>query len=97
MKTPQECSNITEVRNEIDRIDKAVINLLSQRAAYVHEVVKYKDPTPQGIEAIDRRQRVLDSRRQWAQMAGFDPDVVEDLYVRLIDYFIEEEKKLVQP
>lgn len=94
-KLPQECTNITEVRNEIDRIDTEIINLLSQRFGYVREVVKYKDNTAEGIEATDRRQAVIDSRRSWAENSGINPDVIEHIYNTLIDYFIEEEKKIV--
>lgn len=93
-KKPSECTNITEVRNEIDNIDRIIIELLSERFQYVKEVVKYKDNTPKSIEASDRRSIVLSQRRQWAAEKGLDPDVVEDIYKRLIQYFISEEMKI---
>lgn len=93
-RLPSECSNITEVRQEIDNIDKVVIKLLSERFGYVKEVVKYKEKTASSIEASDRRSAALNDRRKWAEEAGLDPDVVEDIYSRLIQYFIEEEKKI---
>ena len=91
----QECTTITEVRNEIDNIDSEIIKLLSTRFGYVREVVKYKENTDSGIEATDRRAAVIASRRQWAKEAGLSPDVIENIYNTLIDYFIEEEKKLM--
>lgn len=94
-KQPLECSNITEVRNEIDNIDREIINLLATRFEYVREVVKYKDGTASGIEASDRRNAVLQTRREWAEEKGLNPDVVEDIYARLIAYFISEEKKII--
>lgn len=94
-KLPLECSNITEVRNEIDNIDKEIIRLLSVRFGYVREVVKYKENTSDGIEAADRRAAVISSRREWAEAQGLNPDVIEDMYNRLINYFIEEEKKII--
>ena len=48
-KLPQECTNIEEVRNEIDNIDTDIIKLLSARFGYVREVVKYKEKTASGI------------------------------------------------
>lgn len=95
MRSPQECTNIAEVRNGIDCIDKQIIELLSTRFGYVCEVVKYKEKTAEGIEASDRRAAVIATRRQWAQEAGLSPDVMEKIYNMLIEYFIEEEKKLV--
>ena len=95
-KLPEECTNINEVRNEIDNIDFDLIKLLSNRFGYVREVVKYKENTNDGIEASDRRAAVIASRRKWAEEAGINPDVIENIYNTLIDYFITEEKKLIQ-
>ncbi len=95
-KLPQECTNITEVRNEIDSIDSEIIKLLSMRFGYVREVVKYKEKTASGIEASGRRAAVIASRRKWAEEAGIGPDVIESIYNTLIDYFIIEEKKIMQ-
>lgn len=94
-KQPSECTSLNEVRHEIDAIDREIIRLLSTRFDYVREVVKYKDNTAQGIEANKRRADVLRSRRVWAEDGGLDPDVIEDIYTRLIHYFIDEEKKLI--
>lgn len=91
---PSECSNITEVREEIDNIDRAIIGLLSQRFEYVKEVVKYKSNDHQSIVAVDRRKNVLECRRKWAVENGLHPDVIEDVYIKLIDYFISEEIKI---
>lgn len=92
--TPAECMNITEVRSEIDRIDRVIIELLSERFEYVKEVVKYKDNTPDSIIATDRRTEVLQCRRRWAEEMGLSPDVIEKMYADLIQYFIEEEMKI---
>ncbi len=94
-KLPHECTDITEVRNEIDSIDAEIIQLLSTRFGYVREVVKYKENTDSGIEASDRRAAVIASRRQWAEEADINPDVIETIYNALIDYFIVEEKKIM--
>jgi len=83
-----------DVRNEIDNIDFEIIRLLSTRSEYVREVVKYKDTTVSGIQAADRRAAVLESRGQWAREAGIQPEVIENVYNLLIDYYIGEEMKL---
>lgn len=95
-RKPEECTNIMEVRNEIDNIDKAIIELLGQRFEYVKEVVKYKDKSPESIIASDRRNAVIEGRRQLAVENGLDPDVIGDMYDRLIKYFISEELKIKQ-
>ena len=95
-RLPQECTNITEVRQEIDHIDYEIIRLLATRFGYVREVVKYKENNDKAIEAPDRRAAVIKSRGEWAREMGLSADVVEELYNRLIDYYIEEEKKLLR-
>jgi len=94
-KAPSECTNISEVRNEIDNIDREIIRLISQRFGYVREVVKYKDNTATAIEASDRKQAVMRTRREWAAEQGLNPDVIENIYTQLVQYFIEEEKKII--
>lgn len=95
-KRPSECTNIQDVRNEIDKIDYTIIQLLSQRFEYVKEVVKYKENTPSSIQAEGRRQEVLRCRRQWAEENGLSADVIEEIYDKLIAYFIAEEMKIKQ-
>lgn len=94
-KSPSECSNINDVRQEIDHIDRTIIGLIGLRSGYVREVVKYKEPTAASIEANDRKASMLQQRRQWAEAEGLCPDVIEQIYERLVQYFIEEEKKMV--
>ncbi len=94
-RRPDECTNIAEVRQEIDIIDQEIIRLLSVRFGYVREVVKYKDGSATSIEAKGRRDEVIETRRQWAKAAGLNPDAIGDIYDRLVEYFIAEEKKIV--
>lgn len=95
-KTPSECTDITEVRAEIDHIDQAIIELIGQRFGYVKEVVKYKDRTAKAIEANDRRESMKIDRRVWAEQNGLSADVIERMYDMLVEYFIAEEKKLIE-
>lgn len=94
-KAATDCTSLAELRSQIDRIDQAIIALIGHRASYVHEVVRYKQPTAASIEASDRRTSMLVDRRAWAEEAGLAPDVVEQLFSNLVQYFIDEEKKLV--
>lgn len=94
-KKPSECTCITDVRSEIDCIDQQIISLLNRRFDYVREVVKYKENTASSIEASDRRTSMLQDRRKWAEEKGLDPDVVEKMFDDLVQYFIREEKKMI--
>ena len=88
--TPDECSSLEEVRREIDRIDRELIATLGTRARYVQAAARFK-ASEQDVAAPERRAAMMVDRRAWAAQAGLDPDVIEDLYERLIAYFMRRE------
>ena len=92
MKDPDECANINEVREEIDIIDREVIDALSKRFKYVVAAARFKT-SEAGVRAPDRFHAMLQQRREWALESGSNPDVVENIYRDLVNYYIEEELK----
>ena len=92
MKDPDECANIHEVREEIDIIDREVIDALSKRFQYVIAAARFKT-SEASVRAPDRFYAMLQQRREWAKESGLNPDVVENLYRDLVNHFIEEEMK----
>jgi len=92
MKDPDECANIHEVREEIDIIDREVIEALSKRFQYVIAAARFKT-SEASVRAPDRFQAMLQQRREWALQSGLNPDVVENIYRDLVNYYIEEELK----
>jgi len=92
MKDPDECANIHEVREEIDIIDREVIEALSKRFQYVIAAARFKT-SEASVRAPDRFHAMLQQRREWALESGLNPDVVENLYRDLVNYYIEEELK----
>lgn len=96
MKSPNQCANIEDVRNEIDAIDAEIIHLLGRRFDYVKEIIKYKKPNKDAIIAKERYNKVIQIRREWAEKQGLSPDIIEEVYKKLIHYFIDEELALIK-
>jgi isochorismate pyruvate lyase len=92
MKTPEECLNIQDIRQEIDAIDREVIGLLGKRFSYVKAAAQFKKNTD-SVKAVERFDTMLQQRRIWAEEVGLNPDAIEKLYRDLVGYFIEEELK----
>ena len=92
MKTPSECGNMTEIRAEIDCLDRQIITLLGQRFDYVKAAAKFKT-SQASVRAAERFQAMLQQRRLWAESEGLNSDVIEKLYRDLVNHFIEEEMK----
>ena len=90
MKMPDECTNIQEVRTEIDEIDRQVIASFAKRFAYVKAASKFKTDAT-SVRAKERFAAMLEQRRIWAQEDGLNPDIIEKLYQDLVTYFIEDE------
>lgn len=95
MKTPDECRTIEEVRSEIDRIDRAIIEAIAQRRGYVHAVMQFKR-SADDVHAHDRQRQMLAMRREWATEHALAPDLVERLFRAMVDHFIAEELALLQ-
>ena len=95
MRAPEDCRNIDDIRQAIDELDNQIIRLLGKRFQYVKEIVKYKEKNEESIVASERREAVIQSRRALAKDNGLNPDVIEELYRKLISHFIEEELKLI--
>jgi isochorismate pyruvate lyase len=95
MKKPGDCGSIEEVRIEIDRIDKQIIDLISERYSYINEIVKYKSNAVD-VKAQKRYDEVFEIRRKWAQEKGLSPDAIEQVYKTIVHYFIDEQMKLLK-
>ncbi len=89
---PEDCQSLEEIREGMDALDRQIIAILVRRVAYVKAAAKFKT-TAASVAAPDRVQKVLDTRREWAEAAGLDGDVVRGLYRDIVTYCVGEEKK----
>lgn len=87
---PESCSNMEDIRTEIDNIDRAMIKILGKRFTYVKAASKFKTSAT-SVKAPERFKAMLEQRRVWARSEGLNPDVIEKMYRDLVGYFIKEE------
>lgn len=83
-RAPSACATLDEARQEIDRIDAALLAVLAERQRYVEAIAALKDPNapvrdPVRVEAIIARQRAA------AREAGCDPDSIEAVWRALLE------------
>ena len=91
----REVHTIEETRAAIDLIDTEVIRLLGNRANFVHQIMKFKKNADE-VRAPNRYAEVMQHRRDLAEGAGLNPDVIEGMYKLLVDHFIKEEMEILQ-
>jgi isochorismate pyruvate lyase len=90
MPAPQTCKSLHEIRAEIDRIDREIVQRLGERGQYVRAAARFKT-NPDEVAAKERQLAMLAARREWAEAAGLDPDFIEDLYRRIVTHFVAKE------
>lgn len=94
-KTPAECIKKEEVRDEIDRIDKAIIELFALRFEYVKAIVQFKQDKD-AVVAQDRKDHVIAQRGEWANALGLDAQTFADMFRLLVDSNIQKELELLE-
>jgi chorismate mutase-like protein len=90
MKAIQLCENIQDVRNNIDSIDRNIINLLAERAEYVKIASNFKKSISD-VRASDRVQKMMGDRKAWATENGVDPVFIEKIFKLIVNFFIRKE------
>lgn len=94
-KAPAACADLSDVRIEIDRVDKALVALIAERFGYVERAWQIKLGLKQEANVPWRNQQVIDKVRAEAERHGLPPDLCEALWRQMIGWFIQyEEEKL---
>lgn len=92
----ENCTNMEEVREEIDRIDLALVDLIGERFSFVDRAWQLKQ-SPAEARVPWRIQQVIDRVRARATEYGIPPALAEALWRQMIGWFIQyEEEKLQQ-
>ncbi|HSH62889.1 chorismate mutase [Methyloceanibacter sp.] len=92
----EECKDMDAVREEIDRIDAALVDLIGERFGYVDRAWQLKQ-SPAEARVQWRIQQVIDRVRARAAEQGLPPELAEALWRQMIGWFIQyEEEKLRQ-
>ena len=94
-KNPDNCQSLKEIREEIDKIDEHIILLFAERHKYVEAVVRFKNDKD-AIIAQERKDAVIQQRKNWAKAKGLNADVFEQIYTLLIESNINHEMKLLK-
>jgi isochorismate pyruvate lyase len=90
-KLPGECTSLGEIRAEIDRIDRSIVESVAQRKRYVVAAARFKTNL-RDVAAPERFAAMLQERREWAERQGVGPDLIEEMFRAMVTHFIAEER-----
>ena len=83
---------LNELRDQIDAVDKQILDLLAERLALVEKVGEVKSEHGLPIYAPDREAAMLASRRKEAEKKGVPPQLIEDILRRTMRESYASEK-----
>jgi len=86
----KKCNSLEEVREAIDLIDNQIVELIAKRNAYIRELAKFKNSIDE-IKAKDRIDDVINRMRARAIELDLSPNLINDLYIRMIDAMVDTE------
>ncbi|MDQ1325190.1 MAG: isochorismate pyruvate lyase [Campylobacterota bacterium] len=86
----KKCMTLQEAREEIDKVDEQIVMLIAKRNEYIKQIAHFKNSIDE-IKADDRIQDVISRVREQAISLGLSPNLINDLYVRMIDAMVESE------
>ena len=89
----RDCKTLPEVRANIDRIDRDLIGLLAERAAFVRRAGELK-ATREAIVDRARIEEIIAEVRRRSEDLGMEADVAEAVFRAMIDRFIAFEHQV---
>lgn len=90
-KTVKPCSDLQEIRDNIDRLDGEITKLLVERTAFVIQAANFKE-TRDDVRIPERIEFIVDRVRALASSLGGDPDLIESVYRHLMEESIAREE-----
>jgi isochorismate pyruvate lyase len=92
MKKAADCQSMSEVRAEIDRVDRALVDLLAERWTYVDRAWFFKS-TPEEASVPWRNKEVIQKVRERANKKGMPAEMAEALWRLIIGWGIQYEEE----
>jgi len=86
----KKCTTLDEARDKIDAVDREIVELIARRNDYIKRIAHFKTSV-EDVKAEDRISDVISNVRAQAISLDLSPNLINDLYVRMIDEMVENE------
>ncbi len=86
------CSDLNEVRENINRLDEKIVKLIAERSEYVRQAAAFKKNI-ESVKASDRVEIIINKVRKLSQEYNLNPDLTESIYRNMINEFVNMELK----
>jgi isochorismate pyruvate lyase len=86
----EKCTTLNEARENIDSVDKEIVALIAKRNDYIKQIAHFKTSVEE-VKAEERISDVISHVREQAISLDLSPNLINDIYVRMIDGMVENE------
>ena len=86
----KKCNSLQEVRDEIDKIDMKLVNLISERSHLIRQAAAFKNSVNE-VKAEDRIDDIMQRVRKRAIELNINPNMMSDLFTIMINEMVETE------
>ena len=86
----KKCNSLEEAREEIDKIDDKIVELIAARNAYIKQIAHFKNSIEE-VKAQDRIDDVISRMRAKAIELDLSPNLITELYLKMIDEMVDAE------
>jgi len=86
----KKCNTLQEVRDEIDKIDTKLVDLISERSHLIRQAAAFKNSVDE-VKAEDRIDDIMQRVRKRAIEFNINPNMISDLFTIMIDEMVETE------
>ena len=87
-----DCRNLNEVREQIDRLDRAIVSLIAERGLYVQQAAGFKE----AAEPEEDGKRIDQVMRRVSRLSGelgADAALTAKVYRTIVSHFVESERQ----
>ena len=86
----KKCTTLDEARENIDSVDEEIVRLIAKRNDYIKQIAHFKTSVNE-VKAQDRIDNVISRVREQAISFNLSPNLINELYVKMIDAMVEIE------
>ena len=94
-KTAADCTTMAEIRENIDRVDQALMALFAERWSFIGRAAEIKAGLGIPADVPERVKEVRDNAHRNAEARGLDGAFYEEIWAQLIQRAIAHEKTLL--
>ncbi|MBT8153016.1 chorismate mutase [Epibacterium ulvae] len=94
--SPKDCSDMSELRKQIDRLDKELVDMLVARAGYIDRAIELKRENGWPARIPERVDEVIENVGREAAKRDLDPELVKALWRHLVDWSIQREAQVIR-